>query len=245
MSSWFLYEGLESAVLSNSPSGTNLTNLNDRDFNTVYTPGIATDQVVTMDLGSARTCNSIILHNIGAFSTFNASTPIQYSSDNFVADTNTVAVFSSTYSSGSDIAYATFTSASARYWRTKTTWSSGQEIGNMFPGTRFQPSINYTRPVDWEPQMNNILVTAYSGRTFAKRQEPFRWRRKCIWRGLTSTDATNFRAFIEAIEVNIKAFYFIDPVEALHYYVRLASTPKFTRISYSVYDIEIDFLQEL
>lgn len=101
-----------------------------------WKPSAAGTVYYTVDLGSAQAVNAwgVVAHNLGANG---ASIKLQYSTDNFAADINDVAVATSPTSTESIM--KTFASLTKRYWRWEiVSASAASQIGLLFLGVKME-----------------------------------------------------------------------------------------------------------
>lgn len=125
-------------VATTTDAGFDEANLEDWKVFTKWRPtSTVIEQTITVDCGSAKSADSLGIENHDLF-TQNATISVEYSSDNFAADTNVA--LSGFIPTSDDIVYKEFTTQSARYWRFKiaTGYTAAPTISILVIGERLQ-----------------------------------------------------------------------------------------------------------
>lgn len=122
--------------------------------------GTTTPQWVKVDLGAGNTASpdTVVIggHNL---STIGGTVVVQYSSDDFSADTNNA--FTAVTPSNDKVICRTWTATAARYWRVYLThgsaFTAAPQIGLITLGRRFDFSVGWQPnwdPYDYEPKVS-------------------------------------------------------------------------------------------
>ena len=184
------------------------------------------DQYITIDLGSATACNTIVVdgHN---FATVNPDTNItlQYNTndDTNWADAVSAVTLMANGAYSNDAFVKTFTVQTKRYWRIlfTSTCAVAPQIGNLFLGTRLQFESTY----EWDFARNNLAfetveTTSISGALRMSQSFTGRKRFELTFRLQSDTFKSSLDTFSGTVRGKLRPFYFID-TDATLYYVHL------------------------
>lgn len=213
----------ETSEQTNLPS----SNVADEQISKVWRTGTSVAaEYVTVDLGSAQSATSAIIHN-HTLSASDSSILVRGSTDNFAASNVLVGTF--TYSTGTMT--VTFGSASYRYWRilfTKASAGVTRDIGRIFIGTYTdiqEPS--YDGYEEGKPD-RDVTITTAGGQTYCDSRTNGR-SLKLMWDSATQTTKEAITTLRTAVTTCNTFFVQVDsagPTDiAVPWYVKLTKNP--------------------
>lgn len=228
MSVSILYQGLESATLTSTPAAAAaypVTNINDRNKNTICKPSSAADWYVDMNMGSSLTANAIAVINHNLDTSSAAGLRLQhddngsYSSPTYVIGD---AFLWDTIGSGdAPIYYKTFSSASDQYWRViidNATTSS--YIGTILLGTILPLTPNPDQPRQRDHRYGVSTFETSGGQVYTNYHHGLVRGFDLKWSDITTT---NKNYLVDTLWAGISGgrypFLFVDTDSSL-YYVR-------------------------
>lgn len=211
---------------------------------TVRIPSI-TNAAITWDLTNATAVDSVFLinHNFDVGGTYKFQ---GNATDSWGSPTVDETI---TFNSGIMVKY--FTSSSQRFWRLDMTNSSGSfvELGRMFFGSFFEPTINYN--VDWRDSVidPSILNNSLGGQTHADVRTQYR-QFNLPFRQVDNTDKyDNFLDLITNMSINESFVMSLDVdnfLNDLTFYTRLINPlPGFQHIISGKHDFVLNFKEEV
>ena len=238
----FYHIGIEGTNITSSQGGA-IDNLQDRNPSHKWTSGSTTtgSHYVTMDLITARACDSCVIDGSNWASTGATAITLEYSSDN--STWNNIGTFDHTTSALQKIE---FTSATYRYWRINIfksggVYSAAPQIGNIILGAKIEMTIPFDSSYDTSRIFNTIKQRAIDGTYYANQLYGGVDSYSFKFSNITNALSDSMETLFNSVKGSLNPFYYSDTNGSLFLVILNNDENSLSKKGYNVNDVAISF----